>query len=83
MDQLNKIKVQEDPMANSWENDNMVIRAEFANIARTLIEKVVKSSEDAVDKVSSFFPNNNIFHDLFPIIFNIELCKSKLKAQNA
>lgn len=80
MDQLNKIKLQKDPMANSWENDKMVITAEFANIARTLIEKGVESSEDAVDKVSSFFPDNNIFHDLFPIIFNIELCKSKLKA---
>lgn len=83
MDQLNKIKTQEDHMANSWENDNMVIRAEFADIARTLIKKGVESSEDAVNQISSFFPNNNIFHDLFPIIFNIELCKEKLKAQNA
>tara|TARA_B100001059_G_C17776997_1_gene551892 strand:- start:178 stop:429 length:252 start_codon:yes stop_codon:yes gene_type:complete len=83
MDQLNKIKLEKDPMANSWENDKMVITAEFANMARALIEKGVEDSKDAVNQVSSFFPNNNIFHDLFPIIFNIELCKSKLKAQNA
>lgn len=83
MDQLNKIKLQEDPMANSYENNKMVITVEFANIARALIEKGVEDSKDAVNQVSSFFPNNDIFRDLFPIIFNIELCKNKLKAQNA
>jgi len=83
MDQLKKIKLQEDPMANSWENDKMVITAEFANIARSLIEKGVETSTDAVNQTSSAFPNDDMFRDLFPIIFNIELCKVKLKAQNA
>lgn len=80
MDQLNKIKLEEDPMANSWENDKMVITAEFAKIARSLIEKGVETSKDAVNQISPKFPNDHIFHDLFPIIFNIELCKLKLKA---
>lgn len=83
MDQLNRIKLHEkDPMANSWENDKMVIAAEFSKIARELIQKGVVSSTEAVNEISPFFTQNKIFHDLFPTIFNIELCKHKLKAQN-
>ena len=83
MDQLNKIKLEEDPMANSYENNKMIITAEFADIARSLIENGVETSRDAVNQISSSFPNDHIFHEVFPLIFNIELCKSKLKAQNA
>lgn len=83
MDQLNKIKLHEkDPMANSWENDKMVIAAEFSKIARELIKKGVVSPTEAVNEISSVFQQDKIFHDLFPILFNIELCKHKLKAQN-
>ena len=79
MDQLNKIKLEDDPMAHSWENDKMVITAEFAAIARSLIKNGVKSSGDAINQLSSSFPNDRIFHDLFPTIFNIELCKQRLE----
>lgn len=79
MDQLNKIK---DPMANSWENDKMVISAEFAKIARDLIKKGVVSPTEAVNEISSVFEQDKIFYNLFPVIFNMELCKHNLKAQN-
>ena len=83
MDQLNKIKLHEkDPMSNSWENDKMVITAEFSKIARELIKKGVVSSTEAVNEISSVFQQDKIFHDLFPILFNIELCKHKLNAEN-
>ncbi len=79
MDQLNKLK---DPMTKSWENDKMVIAAEFAKIARELIQKGIVSPTEAVDEISSVFSQDKIFYDLFPIIFNIELCKHKHKEQN-
>ena len=84
MDQLNQIKLEEsDPMANSWENDRMVITAEFSKIARELIQKGVVSSTEAVNELSSNVQQDRIFYELFPILFNIELCKHKSKAENS
>lgn len=79
MNQLNKIKLEEDPMANSWDNDKMVLRANLADIARRLINNGCETSSEAIIKVGAHFPNDRIFSQLFPLIFNIELCKMKLK----
>lgn len=80
MDQLNKIKLQEDPMANSWENDKMIITAEFAKISRNLIAAGITCPTKATDAVKIYFKGDDIFRDVFPIILSIELCKLKLKA---
>ena len=79
MNQLNKIKLEEDPMANSYDNDKMVLRANLADIARQLINNGCETSSEAINKVSAHFPDDRIFSQLFPLIFNIELCKMKLK----
>lgn len=83
MDQLNKIKTQEDPMANSWENDKMIITAEFAKMSRKLIAAGITCPTKAKETIKMNFKGDEIFRDVFPIIFNIELCKLKLKASNA
>ena len=80
MDQLNKIK---DPMANSYENDNMVIRAEFAKLSRTLIAAGITCPTKAKDAIKINFNGDRIFDQIFPVVFNIELCKMKLKEQKA
>lgn len=85
MNQLNKIKLEEDPMANSWENNKMVITAEFATLARTLISSGTTTSELATSQLLQLNPDfqqDQIFRELFPMIFNMELCKWKLKVQN-
>lgn len=79
MNQLNKIKLEEDPMANSWDNDKMVLRANLADIARQLITNGCETSSEAISKVGAHFLNDRMFSQLFPLIFNIELCKMKLK----
>ena len=85
MNQLNKIKLEEDHMANSWENNKMVIAAEFATMARTLISSGTTTSELATSQLLQLNPDfqqDKIFRELFPIIFNMELCKWKFKVQN-
>ena len=81
MDQLNKIKLEDDPMANSWENDKMVITTQFADLANKLIQSGITSSDDAINELFTIYPQfrkDEIFQKLFPIIFNIQRCKNKL-----
>lgn len=79
MDQLNKIKIQEDPMAKSWENDNMVIRAEFAKLSRKFIAAGLTCPTTAMESIKMNFKGDKLFEQIFPLIFNIELCKSRFK----
>jgi hypothetical protein len=78
MDQINKVR-EDDPMAKSWENNDMVMRAEFANISRMLIGAGITSLSKAIETIEINFKGDEAFYQLFPIIFNIELRKAKNK----
>lgn len=78
MSQLNKI-IEEDPMSNSYENNKMVVVAGYAEIARSLIADGVETPKDAVNRIKERFAGDKIFFDIFPTIFNIEICKHKMK----
>lgn len=81
MDQITKIKEEEDPMANSWDNDNVVIRTEYAKLSRTLIAAGITCPTKAKDTIKINFKGDRIFDQIFPLIFNIELCKWKQKTE--
>ena len=80
MDQVNRLSGK-DPMSKSWENDDMVIQAWFANISRSLIQSGITSANEAVALVQNNFQGDE--KSIFPIIFNIELCKLKQKEENS
>ena len=64
-------------------NDKMIITAEFAKMSRKLIAAGITCPTKAKETIKMNFKGDEIFRDVFPIIFNIELCKLKLKAPNA
>lgn len=78
------IELKNENMSNSSENNMMVIRADFANFARTLISNGTTTPEQATSQLLQKNPNfktDEIFQKIFPIIFRIELCKA-LKSAN-
>ena len=81
---MNKVieLINNDPLANSWENDRVLVTSELATLARTLIiEKKIDNTKDAILNVQNIkgIVVDKVFCDLFRIIFNIELCKYNLK----
>lgn len=73
------VEVKHENMSNSSDNNLMVIRAEFANFARTLISNGTTTPEQATSQLLQKNPNlktDEIFQKIFPVIFRIELCKA-------
>lgn len=78
MNQIKKVR-DDDPLAKSWENNDMVMRAEYANISRMLIGAGITSLSKAIDTIEINFKGEKLFNHLFPIVFNIELRKFQNK----
>ena len=53
MNNLKKIKLEEDPLSNSYENNKMIMTAQFAELARKLIGKGIETNLDAVNNILS------------------------------
>ena len=72
------MELKNENMSNSCDNNLMVIRAEFAKMARTLISTGTTTPEQAISQILQSNPDlktDEIFEKIFPVIFRIELCK--------
>lgn len=79
MDRMHTVK-EDDKMAMSWENNVTMLKAEIAKLARTMIQNGHTSAEETLSGIAETNPqmyNDEVFMNLFPIVFRIELCKAK------
>lgn len=78
MKRIESVK-KEEKMSHSYENNTTVIAASLADLARELIEqKNIRSCSEATKFCSEAIQNDELFLQLFPTIFNIELMKYRI-----
>ena len=66
-------------------SNNEIFQEEFKQFALICIDNNCLTPKDACDymiKINPNFKNDKIFNSLYPIIFNIEIIKRKMKNNN-